>query len=104
MVRSREKLEIVLAMMPELIAKEQKKLGLLNELYRSLAYEWAKEANVANIEIGFTYNKYLHLKRDYEKAVAANDTKFTFEGNVLLVAYAKYLLEYLDGKFARPAT
>ena len=39
------------------------------------------------------------FKRDYAAAVRLNVTEFTFDGNLLLVAYARYLIEYLEGKF-----
>jgi len=40
-----------------------------------------------------TYKK---LKKAYSKAVAEKKTQFTYEGNELLVAYAKYLLQYME--------
>lgn len=36
------------------------------------------------------------LKRAYNKAVKENKTEFTFKGNVLLVSYAKYVIEYFE--------
>lgn len=36
------------------------------------------------------------LRKAYEAAVKANADTFVFEGNVYVVGYAKYLLEYLD--------
>jgi hypothetical protein len=41
-------------------------------------------------------NDYLDLKRHYEQAVKDGKTQFTWRERELLVAYAKYLLEYLD--------
>lgn len=38
------------------------------------------------------------LRKAYDAAVAAKQEQFNFEGNDLLVAYAKYLLEYLDSR------
>lgn len=37
------------------------------------------------------------LRKAYDKAVKAGLSEFTFNGQVLLVDYAKYLLEYLEG-------
>lgn len=42
---------------------------------------------------------YLELKRIYKKALEENKDEFTFKGETLIVGYAKYLLEYLEGKF-----
>jgi len=47
----------------------------------------------------FTKKTYELLKKQYNEAVAANQTSFIFEGNELLVSYAKYLIEYLSTKF-----
>jgi len=40
-----------------------------------------------------TYKK---LKRAYEKAKKQNKTMFMFDGNQLLVDYAKYLLQFME--------
>ena len=37
------------------------------------------------------------LKIAYDKAVKAGVSQFEFEGEDLLVSYARYLLEYLEG-------
>ena len=39
------------------------------------------------------------LKRAYNKACEAKLDSFVFEGHELLVAYAKYLIEYLEDRF-----
>jgi hypothetical protein len=49
--------------------------------------------------INFTPQKLADLKVAYEKAKAAGKESFVFEGNELLVSYAKYLIEYLEGQF-----
>lgn len=49
--------------------------------------------------IEFTREKYLKLKREYNKAVAQGKSRFDFEGHPVLVAYAKYLIQYLEMKF-----
>ena len=41
------------------------------------------------------------LRKAYNKAVAAKETEFEFNGKAFLVTYAKYLLEYLDDFFGR---
>ena len=38
------------------------------------------------------------LRRAYDAAVEAKADTFVFEGNVYVTGYAKYLLEYLDGR------
>jgi hypothetical protein len=37
------------------------------------------------------------FKRVYDNAREAKRTQFTFDGHPVLVAYAKYYLEYLEG-------
>jgi hypothetical protein len=44
----------------------------------------------------FDLEKYNSLKVSYEKAVSENKEQFTFENQILLTSYAKYLLEYLE--------
>ena len=39
------------------------------------------------------------LRRHYELAVKDEAESFSFEGHELLVQYAKYLLDYLEGKW-----
>lgn len=36
------------------------------------------------------------LKKAYNKAVEHSEEQFTFNGNELLTAYAKYLIQYLE--------
>jgi len=43
----------------------------------------------------FDKNKYQELKHAYELAIEDNKEQFNFYGEILLVSYAKYLLEYL---------
>lgn len=56
------------------------------------------------VTIEWTAQKLKAFKKKYEKAKtieAADSTAdaFTFEGNVFVVSYAKYLIEYLETKF-----
>ena len=43
----------------------------------------------------FDKSKYQELQDAYNKAKQQNKEQFNFYGEVLLVSYAKYLLEYL---------
>jgi DNA/RNA-binding domain of Phe-tRNA-synthetase-like protein len=43
----------------------------------------------------FDKEKYDKLEKQYNEAVEKKETQFTFEDKPVLVAYAKYLLEYL---------
>ena len=43
------------------------------------------------------------LKRAYGKAVKENKKQFVFQGKDILTDYAKYLIQYLDGRFT-PST
>jgi len=97
--RSLQKLRDALGKMPELIAAYEQQLMTAWELERALAFEWAKEAKVDTIQ--FDAKKFLRLKAAYRKACDAGETQFTFDGHELLVAYAKYLIQYLEGKFSR---
>ena len=47
----------------------------------------------------FTPAKLAKLRKAYGAAVASGAEQFEFEGHPLLVAYAKYLIEYLEGRF-----
>lgn len=49
--------------------------------------------------VNFDKKKFLALKKAYNKAKKDNKKVFEFEGNQLLVDYAKYLIEYLEPKF-----
>lgn len=44
---------------------------------------------------------YKRLKKTYDKALEEKKESFVFQGHELLVAYAKYLLEYLKSKYER---
>lgn len=48
---------------------------------------------------GWTRKSFEELKKEYEKAVDAKDDVFLFQGQEILVSYAKYLIEYLDTQF-----
>ena len=46
----------------------------------------------------FTRKKTEELRTAYNQMRADKNYKFEFDGHELLVGYAKYLLEYLDGR------
>jgi len=50
--------------------------------------------------VTFTPAKLKCLKQQYEDAVEQGTDVFVFEGHELLVDYAKYLIQYLEGQFA----
>jgi hypothetical protein len=50
--------------------------------------------------INFTPEKVRELQAAHDAAVDAGKDEFLFEGHAVLVAYAKYLLEYLATQFA----
>lgn len=52
----------------------------------------------------FTSSDTKELRRIYKAAVAMGVESFTFKGHELLVSYAKYLLEYLEGRNVRDRT
>lgn len=47
----------------------------------------------------FDRKKVLLLRQRYERAVQEGEKQFTFDGEELLTAYAKYMLEYLERQF-----
>jgi hypothetical protein len=49
--------------------------------------------------IEFTRAKLAKLKEMYSHAKANKIEQFQFEGHPMLTAYAKYLIEYLEGRF-----
>lgn len=49
--------------------------------------------------MNFNVNTFKQLKKEYEKAVKAGQKSFMFNGQELLVDYAKYLIQYLEPKF-----
>lgn len=51
--------------------------------------------------IDFDRPKLDRLKKDYDKAKASGAEQFTFDGEVYLVSYAKYVIEYLESQFKR---
>lgn len=56
-------------------------------------------SNENTVLVTFTQEKFEQLKKAYAVAVKAEQTQFTFEGNVVMVDYAKYLIEYLNNRF-----
>lgn len=51
--------------------------------------------------VEFDRQKLSNLKRAYTNALKDKKEVFKFEGNDLLVSFAKYLIEYLDSKLAK---
>jgi hypothetical protein len=52
--------------------------------------------------VTFTVEDFERLKVAYKDAVARGMEVFVFEGNDLYTGYAKYLIQYLEGKFYSP--
>jgi TRAP-type C4-dicarboxylate transport system substrate-binding protein len=48
--------------------------------------------------------KFRELKKEYQKAVKENAQTFSIEGHLLVVGYAKYLIEYLTSKGVKDTT
>jgi len=51
---------------------------------------------MAQGSISINHQTYRKLKKQYNKAVIQKKATFMFEGNELLVDYAKYLLQYME--------
>ena len=52
--------------------------------------------------INFDKQKLKELKSLYNKAVKESKDWFTYNGDEYLTTYAKYVIEYLEGKFKNP--
>jgi len=48
----------------------------------------------------FTPQLLYELRTAYARAMSAGQESFIFHGHEVLVAYARYLIEYLDNRFA----
>lgn len=48
--------------------------------------------------------KFKELKRAYKKAVAEKKDVFSLEGHLLVIGYAKYLIQYLTSQGAKDDT
>lgn len=53
--------------------------------------------------ICFTREKLTRFSRAYRKATADKAKTFEFDGCKFVVGYAKYLIEYLEGRFKAQA-
>jgi hypothetical protein len=49
----------------------------------------------------FTEEDFIELKKKYSLALKEKKKIFTFKSQVLLVDYAKYMIEYLTSKFEK---
>lgn len=56
-----------------------------------------------NTKVKFTWTREKRdaLRKAYDQAVKGQQSVFPFEGDDMLVSYAKHLLEYLDNQFNR---
>lgn len=54
--------------------------------------------------VEFTPATLARFKTAHAQAKAAGKDQFDFDGNLWLVSYAKYVIEYLDAQFARRPT
>ena len=48
--------------------------------------------------VTFTPESLARFKNHYEQTVTLKNQQFDFEGNVYVVEYAKYLIQFLEGK------
>jgi hypothetical protein len=80
--------------MDRLVANYTKQIGLMGNLRHALIQEWTKHMELTDV-------KFIALLKAYHRAVEHDNEQFTFEGEVLLTAYAKYLVEYYRTSFAR---
>lgn len=61
--------------------------------------EMENKARAPNQRFSFDREKVKLLRSYYEQALKEGKTEFSFAGHLLLVDYAKYLLEYLESHF-----
>ena len=50
-------------------------------------------------EINWTRNMLKRFRTVYAEAVRQGEEQFTFDGYTFITGYAKYLIEYLTGRF-----
>jgi len=53
------------------------------------------------VTISWDRAKLERFKQAYKKAVDARSDTFTFDGHDFVVGYAKYLIEYLEGRLPK---
>ena len=63
----------------------------------------ANQANDTGKMISWTPEALVRFKNRYEQTVTLKNEQFAFNGDVYVVGYAKYLIEYLEGRFANQA-
>jgi hypothetical protein len=57
------------------------------------------KTDIGNNEYGVVTKEDLkEIKENYNKAIAENKISFRFKNNILLVSYAKYLIEFLENQ------
>lgn len=86
-----------------LIEHHKKTNALLETLKHAIVMDCHKKTMPKDQKtITFDRNSLARLKRIYNKALKDGKTKndvIKFEGNDLLIGYAKYLIEYLESRF-----
>ena len=90
-----EKALAIFANIAELQEKHRQMAETMDELTRSILHHNHKE----DLLVDFTDDKTVKLLRYYHQAIEAGRDRFDFEGVTLLVAYAKYLIEHLEGQW-----
>jgi dihydrofolate reductase len=72
-------------------------------LYIKMVFVLSVHTLIKNKEITMeiTPKNYRQFKAAYKKALKAGKEIFIFGGHEVLVSYAKYLIQYLDGEIAR---
>ena len=58
-------------------------------------------ANIETAVITWTPEKLARLRAAFATATAEGRETFRIDGNVLVVGYAKYLIQHLDNQFAK---
>lgn len=103
--RTNKQLVELMQTISELMQKHEELVTTLRELRALLTYEVALRVNVLKRENGMTElvinEKGLRtLCEAYRKAIDEGAETFEYRGHELVVGYAGYLIEFLQGQFA----
>ena len=74
----------------------EKQIELRKELRRALLRKWMSHEQSQPSSVNFTEKNLLKFVRKYYECLHDDVEQFEFEGHTFLVAYAKYVIEYLE--------
>lgn len=90
-----QKLEL-LGNIEQLVILTERKAELMREMRRSFLHHWMKHDQSDPASINFDERLFIKFVRKYYECLHDGVEQFEFEGHTFLVAYAKYVIEYLE--------